>query len=71
MSNGPSAFDELAKRAAGRTEVRLVDTRIDLRCRFCHRQVTTPIGAVSDANDDRLLRFLRGFINAHEACGLS
>ena len=49
------AFDELAKRAHRKIELRLVTSpnpRIDSRCRFCQKTATTLIGEASDENGD-------------------
>ena len=68
------AFDELAKRAHRKIELRLVPSpnpRIDSRCRFCQRTATTLIGEANDENDRRLFAFLRAVLEQHEKCGPS
>ena len=68
------AFDELAKRAHRKIELRLVSSpnpRIDSRCRFCQKTATTLIGEASDGNDRRLYAFLQAVLEQHEMCGPS
>ena len=68
------AFDELAKRAHRKIELRLVTSpnpRIDSRCRFCQRMASTLIGEPGDENDRRLYAFLQAVLEQHEMCGPS
>ena len=68
------AFDELAKRAHQKIEMRLVTApapRIDSRCRFCHRTASTLIGEATDENDRRLFAFIQAVLEQHERCGPS
>lgn len=68
------AFDELAKRAHRKIELRLVTSpnpRIDSRCRFCQKTATTLIGEASDENDLRLYAFLSAVLEQHAMCGPS
>ena len=68
------AFDELAKRAGRKIELRLVSSpnpRIDSRCRFCQRMASTFIGEPGDENDRRLYAFLTAVLEQHAMCGPS
>jgi hypothetical protein len=67
-------FDELAKRAHRKIELRLVTgvaPRIDSRCRFCRRMASTPIGEATDEGDRQLFAFLQRVLEQHEQCGPS